>query len=661
MTVSSEGFSENGRSDVETAEVDSRVGYVFSKPMTKALNRYEAVKDRFGMVHSLIKGCGLLSKLKVIEPVQATSVNLKVFHLDEYVEFLMHPNVATYVEQAEDTVTYGLGYDCPVFRGFADTLLWAAGGTLSAARALSSGSVDISIFWGGGWHHALRNQAAGFCYINDVVLGIQQLKKKFPRVLYLDLDVHHGDGVESAFVYSRQVVTLSFHLHEVGFYPGSGSLGDKGLGRGKGYTFNVPLRRNISDENYVSVVRAVAERVKEVYQPKALVVQCGADTIIGDRLGGFNLTPAAICKCVSLFKSWKLPMLVLGGGGYHLTNTARTWAAVSHVLLDLPVPSDVPDHKYMVKYSPTFEMNVYPGMQRDRNSPDYVNSLLEEVNKQVKGIRLVQSVVAVEGTLRDEEYASVGADMDALNRSHAKWDDPQTLQYLEGPKRRFLLTVQSVEAFQELKKHLQKVLSRGMIPSKGTLSDQDRLNLVLKVTTFSELLEYIGNLVPVTWRDLPEVTDTTITTVATDDSYLFSEREEWMAYTAEELKVRIFEFLRDIRDPERPSTLEELDVISEDSIHVDQLSNSRPVFRICVTFHPTIPQCSLATLIGLCIRQKLCQELNGIAFKLDIKVEEGSHLSADDVTKQINDKERVAAALENPNLRKMVDSCIQLD
>jgi len=138
---------------------------------------------------------------------------------------------------------------------------------------------------------------------------------------------------------------------------------------------------------------------------------------------------------------------------------------------------------------------------------------------------------------------------------------------------------------------------------------------------------------------------------------IFFERADEVTETLE-WKELIFDIIRNIRDPEKPETLEDLDVVQEDLVEVEELKESPGRFLIKITFVPTVPHCSLATLIGLCIRTKLIQELPEGRFKIDLFIKEGSHSTADEITKQINDKERVAAALENPNLKSTVDECI---
>jgi histone deacetylase 1/2 len=159
----------------------------------------------------------------------------------------------------------------------------------------------------------------------DIVLGILELLRYHPRVLYIDIDVHHGDGVEEAFYTTDRVMTASFHKYGE-FFPGTGEVRDNGIGDAKGYSINVPLRDGINDENYKSIFQPVIRRIIEWYQPGAIVLQCGSDSLSGDRLGSFNLSMRGHAECVKFVKSFNLPLLLLGGGGYTVKSVSRTWA-----------------------------------------------------------------------------------------------------------------------------------------------------------------------------------------------------------------------------------------------------------------------------------------------------------------------------------------------
>ena len=132
----------------------------------------------------------------------------------------------------------------------------------------------------GGLHHAKKMEASGFCYINDIVLAILELLKYHPRVLYIDIDIHHGDGVEEAFYTTDRVMTASFHKYG-DFFPGTGDVRDVGVKNGKYYSVNVPLQEGIDDSSYETIFKPVIEKVMEMYRPTAVVLQCGADSLTG--------------------------------------------------------------------------------------------------------------------------------------------------------------------------------------------------------------------------------------------------------------------------------------------------------------------------------------------------------------------------------------------
>ena len=151
-------------------------------------------------------------------------------------------------------------------------------------------------------------------------------------MLYIDIDVHHGDGVEEAFYTTDRVMTVSFHKYGE-YFPGTGELRDIGIGQGKHYAVNFPLRDGIDDTSYKSIFEPVISKVMEFYQPDVVVLQCGSDSLSGDRLGCFNLSMRGHANCVAFVKSFHKPTLVLGGGGYTMRNVSRTWAYETGVVL----------------------------------------------------------------------------------------------------------------------------------------------------------------------------------------------------------------------------------------------------------------------------------------------------------------------------------------
>ena len=179
----------------------------------------------------------------------------------------------------------------------------------------------------------------------DIVLGILELLRFTPRVLYIDIDVHHGDGVEEAFYTTDRVMTVSFHKYGE-YFPGTGELRDIGVGAGKYYAVNFPLRDGIDDVSYKNIFEPIIKKVMEWYQPGAIVLQCGGDSLSGDRLGAFNLSMKGHANCVQFVKGFGLPVLVLGGGGYTMRNVARAWAYETGLLVNQQLSTTLPFNEY---------------------------------------------------------------------------------------------------------------------------------------------------------------------------------------------------------------------------------------------------------------------------------------------------------------------------
>ncbi|XP_047032810.1 histone deacetylase 8-like isoform X2 [Helicoverpa zea] len=211
--------------------------YVWDEKLIEECDRLPAVEKRATMVHDLIKAYNLHKRLTVVRSAPATYKDMKEFHSEQYLDHLKK-----FIEVDDDYMSntqdeeYGIGYDCPPVSDMSGLVSTIAGGSLTAARCLLLGMTNVAINWCGGWHHAHRSRAEGFCYVNDIVIAIEQLRKKFPKVLYIDLDVHHGNGVQDAYSQSKSVFTLSFHKFEPGFYPGTGNIEEIGKDNGTGYS-----------------------------------------------------------------------------------------------------------------------------------------------------------------------------------------------------------------------------------------------------------------------------------------------------------------------------------------------------------------------------------------------------------------------------------------
>ncbi|KAI9127975.1 hypothetical protein K1719_000968 [Acacia pycnantha] len=279
---------------------------------------------RIRMTHALLAHYGLLQHMQVLKPFPARDRDLCRFHADDYVSFLRSITPETQQDQLRQLKRFNVGEDCPVFDGLYSFCQTYAGGSVGGAIKLNHDQCDIAINWAGGLHHAKKCEASGFCYVNDIVLAILELLKQHERVLYVDIDIHHGDGVEEAFYTTDRVMTVSFHKFG-DYFPGTGDVRDIGYGKGKYYSLNVPLDDGIDDESYHFLFKPIIGKVMEVFKPGAVVLQCGADSLSGDRLGCFNLSIRGHAECVKYMRSFNVPLLLLGGGGYTIRNVARCW------------------------------------------------------------------------------------------------------------------------------------------------------------------------------------------------------------------------------------------------------------------------------------------------------------------------------------------------
>lgn len=283
--------------------------------------------------------------------------------------------------------------DCPVFDGLFKFCQTSVGGSIDGARKLMNGTSDISINWAGGMHHAKKGRASGFCYTNDIVLAIIELLKVFPRVLYIDIDVHHGDGVEEAFYVTDRVMTVSFHKFGNDFFPMTGDVWDNGAGRGEYYSVNCPLKDGITDKNYEAMFKPVIAKVMEMFRPSAVVLQCGADSLCNDSLGTLNLTLNGHGNCVQFVKGFNIPTLVLGGGGYNICSVARCWAYETGLLLDTAMDDVIPYNDYWEYFAPNHRLHFQRAKVADLNTRKYLGTLKEKI---MESLRCLQAAPSVE-------------------------------------------------------------------------------------------------------------------------------------------------------------------------------------------------------------------------------------------------------------------------
>ncbi|KAI1845700.1 hypothetical protein JX265_008683 [Neoarthrinium moseri] len=394
-------------------------------------------KHHFGQTHpmkpwrlvltkGLVTSYGMHHAMKNYTTRAATYDELVSFHSQDYVNFLgsVAPQPTPLdVDNPNPDLRFNLGgSDCPLFEGLYDYCSQSGGASLDAARKLCAKQSDIAVAWGGGLHHAKRSEASGFCYINDIVIAILQLLRVHKRVLYIDIDVHHGDGVEEAFFSSDRVMTVSFHKYDPHtFFPGTGALEDNGPksehNPGAHHAINVPLNDGITDEQYQWLFERVISQCVQKFQPEAIALQCGADSLAGDRLGKFNLLVQGHSSCVDFCKKLGIPMILFGGGGYTPRNVARAWAYETAVAIGqeekMASTVYIPDH---APYRQRFEYDghLLPSIEQilgePRQNRNPQKKLLEIVQHVTEQLRFVAAAPSVQssvippdlGPIRDE-------------------------------------------------------------------------------------------------------------------------------------------------------------------------------------------------------------------------------------------------------------------
>ncbi|KAJ2604423.1 histone deacetylase [Coemansia sp. RSA 1722] len=366
---------------------------------------------RIRMTHNLVMSYELYKKMSIYRAAPATCQEMTQFHSDDYVDFLHRVTPENAAQFQRELSKYNFEEDCPVFDGMFDLFSLSAGSSMEGAARLNRGLSDICINWSGGLHHAKKCEASGFCYINDIVLAILELLRHHQRVLYIDIDVHHGDGVEEAFYTTDRVMTCSFHKYGE-YFPGTGDLRDIGEGKGKHYAVNFPLRDGIDDISYHSVFKPVIQNIMEWYQPDAVVLQCGTDSLAGDKLGCFNLSMDGHAECVRFVKAFNLPTLVLGGGGYTIRNVSRVWAYETGILVGAEMDRKLPMNDYMDYYAPEYTLNVPAYNVGNMNSPEYLDRMRSQVLQNIERTRFAPSV-QMQDVPRDVDRDT--ADEDALD------------------------------------------------------------------------------------------------------------------------------------------------------------------------------------------------------------------------------------------------------
>jgi acetoin utilization protein AcuC len=299
---------------------------------------------RIKLTHDLIESKGLLNgdTVKITKPRMASEEEILLFHEKEYVRL-----VEKYSERGSGLLDAG---DTPAFKGCFEATSLVVGASLEACDNIMSGKFAHAFNPSGGLHHAHPDRASGFCIFNDPAVCINYLKTKYKvkRLVYLDIDAHHGDGVMYGFYNDPAVLDIDFHESGKFLFPGTGFQDEMGGSEAKGLKLNVPLLPGTGDEAYLKAFHKLVPDVVRKFQPEIILVQCGADGHASDVLAHLRLTTNTYKEVVSemhdlAHELCKGRLLLFGGGGYTLANVPRVWTVAFATLAGIKPGNRIPE------------------------------------------------------------------------------------------------------------------------------------------------------------------------------------------------------------------------------------------------------------------------------------------------------------------------------
>jgi len=303
--------------------------------------------ERFTLAVELAREWGLIGEgadeagentARLVVPVAATDADLLLAHSPEYIAHVK----AVSADPGRADLTHGIGPgDTPAVEGLHDAAVLAVGGTIEALDAVLDGRALRAFNPAGGLHHAHRDRASGFCVYNDLVVAIEHAIGARPglRVAYIDIDAHHGDGVEAAFAERADVLTASIHESGEYLFPGTGRAGDRGRGAGVGTALNVPLAPGAGDTELLAALEAQVVPAVTAFSPDVIVAQLGADSHAGDPLTHLEVSTAGYVAAVSRIVRLADEvcggrLTCTGGGGYQPFDAVPfMWASALAVLM----------------------------------------------------------------------------------------------------------------------------------------------------------------------------------------------------------------------------------------------------------------------------------------------------------------------------------------
>ncbi len=365
---------------------DTLLGYEFKED-------HPLKPDRLKLTYLLSEELGLLDKVKEIEPTLASRQELELFHTPKFIDAVEDSGINN-----NPHPQFGLGTsDNPIFPQIHDTGARYVGATLDAMKAMIDGASNAFCI-SGGLHHAHQSEASGFCIYNDVVIATKLLqKKRDARVLYFDLDAHHGDGVQNAFYRSKDVLTISVHQTGKTLFPGTGFVHETGGAEGVGYSVNIPVIPGAGTPELIRVFEEIVVPMFESFKPDLLVTQLGVDGHYLDPLAQLTFTSHGFEAVLEKLREMSseicdIGWLAVGGGGYHPVNVARLWSLFLAVMLDEKVPKRIPSR--FLEICSQMGYDEHPELMQDEDEIVQLYFSREQVTLELdRAIRRVQELI----------------------------------------------------------------------------------------------------------------------------------------------------------------------------------------------------------------------------------------------------------------------------
>ncbi len=375
--------------------------FIFSDQLLsyKFSNHHPFNPLRFKLTYELLRDTGILKDDQIVAPRKATDEEIQLIHNEDYVNAVKQASTGQLPPSQESS--FGLNTDdTPIFNDMHEASAWLVGATLTAVEQVFEGKTKKALSLGGGLHHGFRGRASGFCIYNDSSIAIEYMKQKYnARVLYIDTDAHHGDGVQWAFYDDPDVCTFS--IHETGRYlfPGTGNVSEKGAGKGYGYSFNIPVDAFTEDDSWIPVLEESIDEIARFFKPDVIISQNGVDAHYWDPLTHLSVTmksyrriPQIVKRAADRYADGR--WVAVGGGGYDIWRVVpRAWSMIwaemnGHDLsgalpkewrtkwqtkapVDLPENWDDPD-------------NIYPEIPRKQEICDKNQLMLERALQHIR-------------------------------------------------------------------------------------------------------------------------------------------------------------------------------------------------------------------------------------------------------------------------------------